>query len=123
MLWILVLGNILLELRKGQSVGASRCPSRARILCEEFVDDLGEKLMGNERGVFMIRDNDAGESFAASVGVECVGLLFDILSLARSCAFGNGLTEECHEFPNTMLVQCMRIMMAGGVYFPRVKRE
>ncbi len=45
----------------------------------------------------MVADDDASDAFAASVGVEGVGLLFDVLPLPGSCAFGDGFAEERHE--------------------------
>lgn len=45
----------------------------------------------------MIRDNDAADALAAAVGVEGVGLLLDVLALARLCALGDGLGKEGHE--------------------------
>ena len=67
-----------------------------------------------------IADNDPGDAFCATVGMECVGwngmsakshadgeaamkrwwsstFLFDILPLAGFCPFCDGLTEKRHE--------------------------
>lgn len=38
------------------------------------------------------------ESFGARIGVEGVGLLLDILTLAGGCALGDGFGEDCKEF-------------------------
>lgn len=57
--------------------------------------------MGDQGWVFLIRDDDAGDAFAAAVGVEGVGLLFDVLALARLGAFGDRLCEEGHELADT----------------------
>lgn len=53
--------------------------------------------MGDEGGVFLVGDDDGGDTLAAAVGVEGVGLFLDVLSLAGLCAFGDRLGEEGHE--------------------------
>ena len=54
--------------------------------------------MSHQRGVFMVCDDYAGDAFGSGICVESIGLLFDILSLARSGAFGDGFGEDAHEF-------------------------
>lgn len=97
---VLVLDNVLLELRERQlSVGVGK--GSARVARQKLVQDLGEQLVGNQGGVFLVGDDDAGDALAAAIGVEGVGLLFDVLSLAGLGAFGDGLCEERHELADT----------------------
>lgn len=58
--------------------------------------------MGDEGGVLVVGDDDAGDALTATVGVEGVALLFDILAGSGSCAFGDGLAEEGHEFAHAV---------------------
>ena len=46
----------------------------------------------------MVADDDPGDAFAPGVGVEGVGLLFHVLTLAGAGAFGDRFAEEGHEF-------------------------
>jgi hypothetical protein len=39
---------------------------------EKLVDNFGEQLMGNEGGVGVIADYDAGDALSAAVGVKGV---------------------------------------------------
>ena len=94
---VLILDNILLQLRERQLlVAVLECGFG--VPAEELVDDLAEQLVRDEGGVFLVGDDDAGDTFAAAVGVEGVGLLFDVLPLAGLCAFGDSFGEEGHEF-------------------------
>lgn len=54
--------------------------------------------MRDERRVLLVGYYDAGDSFATGVGVEGVGLFFDVLALAGPGALGDGFGEEGHEF-------------------------
>lgn len=63
------------------------------MLGEELIDDLGEELVGYESWVVCVGYDDAGYAFGPAVGVECVGFLFDVLSLAGAGAFGHGFAE------------------------------
>ena len=70
----------------------------AGVFGQELVDDFGKELVGYEGWVVVVGDYDAGDALGAAVGVECVGFLFDVEALAGLGAFGDGLTEEVHEF-------------------------
>lgn len=54
--------------------------------------------MCDQRRVFGVRNDDAGKTLRGAVGVECVGFLFNVLSDARTGAFGHGFGEHGHEF-------------------------
>ena len=54
---------------------------------EKLVDDFGEELMGDEGGVFVVGDYDAGDAFGAAVGVEGVCCFFVSISLGCSLMF------------------------------------
>ena len=97
---VLVLDNVLFESRERQ-LGVGVGKGRARVARQELVEDLGQQLVGDEGGVFLVGDDDGGDTLAAAVGVEGVGLLFDVLSLARLGAFGDRLCEERHELADT----------------------
>ena len=98
---VLVLDNVLLELGEGQ-LCIRVCKGRARVSRQELVEDLGEQLVGDEGGILVVGDDDAGDALAAAVGVEGVALLFDVLAGSGSCAFGDGLAEEGHEFTHAV---------------------
>ena len=51
--------------------------------------------MGYQTGVFMVRDYDAGDTFGATVGVECVCCEVDGLAKVRRVAwFGSGVAPS-----------------------------
>ena len=90
------------------------------MLCQELVDYLAQKLVGHERRVLVVGDDDSADAFGPSVSVECVvcssvfapaavtglrTLLFDVLSLPSLCPFGDSLGEERHEFAITTFVR------------------
>ena len=57
-----------------------------------------EKLMCNQSQVVTVRDNDASHTVSSLIGVKCIGLLFNTLTLARAGLFGDCLAEEHHVF-------------------------
>lgn len=68
---VLVLDDVLLELRE-RTFGVGRREDVARVFVEELVDYLGEELVGDKDGVFVVGDDDAADAFGAAVGVEGV---------------------------------------------------
>lgn len=121
---VLVLDNVLFERGKRQfGVGVGK--GRAGVTRQELVDDLGEKLMGDKGGVFLVGDDDSGDSLTATVGVKGVGLFLDILALAWFGSLGDRLAEEGHELANAACR--VSSWLLGGVqgccYLERVKRE
>lgn len=68
---VLILGEVVLELGHDQG-GLAGGPRRARVLGEELVDDLAEDLVRDERGVLVVRDDDAADALCAAVGVKSV---------------------------------------------------
>ena len=75
---VLVLDNVLLELRKRDALLWGVCERGARVLREELVDDLGEELVRHEGRVFVVRDDEASHAFAAAIGVEGVCWFFHV---------------------------------------------
>lgn len=71
LLGVLVLGEVVAQLGHGDAGGAGG-PGGARVLGQELVDDLAEQLVGNEGRVLLVRYDDAADTLAAAVGVECV---------------------------------------------------
>jgi len=67
-------------------------------LSGKFINDLGEKLVGDQLGVFSVRDNDAADGGGGTVSVEGVGFFFDILTGSRPRAFCDRFGEHSHEF-------------------------
>lgn len=96
---VLILDNIFFQLRERQLLVAV-CERGFGVSAQELVDDFGEELVRDQGRVLLVRDDDARDAFAAAVGVEGVGLLFDVLPLAGSGAFGDGFGEEGHELAN-----------------------
>lgn len=71
LLRVLVLDNVFLELGvRARGIGGGE--DIARVLVQELVDDFGEELVGNEGGVFVVGDDDAGDTLGAAVRVEGV---------------------------------------------------
>lgn len=97
LLRILVFLNILLQLRE-RHLAIAVLPCAAGIPRGELVQDLAQQLMRNQRRVFVVAYDYAGDALAASIGMEGVRLLLDILSLAGSGALCYGFAEEGHEF-------------------------
>ena len=95
---ILVFHHILLQLRVRYPCHRRRRERRPGVRGEELVDDLGEELVRDERGVLRVGDDEAADPLRGAVGVEGVGLFFDVLAHAGARAFGDGLGEDRHEF-------------------------
>lgn len=98
LLGVLILGQIIFQRGEVELGRVGGGEGAAGVAGEEFVDDFGEDLVGDEGGVVVVGDDDGGDAFGAAVGVEGVGLFFDVLALAGACAFGDGFGEEGHEF-------------------------
>ncbi len=45
--------------------------------CEEFIENLGEKLVRHHSGVFVVGDDDATYTFASGIGMENGGCVRD----------------------------------------------
>lgn len=72
LLRVLVFYNVFFELGKVKGwVGVSE--GRSWVARQEFIDYFGEKLMGHEGRVVGIADYYSGNSFSATIGVECIG--------------------------------------------------
>lgn len=71
---VLVLSDVVLEFGEGERgvALAEGGVCGARVLGDEFVDDLGEHAVGYHGRVFVVGDDDAAHAFCAAVGVECV---------------------------------------------------
>lgn len=106
------------------------------MLLEEVIDDLGEELVGDKFGVFLIGDDDGGAAFGAGVDVEGVGLFVDVLTGSGWGAFGNTAGEEGHELGDAVkaLVTVVQYTMiappstppfaaTGIIYLDLVKKE
>jgi hypothetical protein len=63
------------------------------VLGEELVDNLGQKLVRNKRRVFAVGNNDAGDTFGPTVGMECVRFLLNVLALSGLRALCDRLGE------------------------------
>ena len=73
LLGILVFHNVFFELGEVEGgIGVSE--SGSWVARQKFIDHFGEKLMGYEGRVVGIADYYSGNSFSATVSVECVGL-------------------------------------------------
>lgn len=103
---ILVLDDVFLKSRQRTSILAeSRIRERGpRVLGKEFIHNLAKKLVGDQGRIVTIGDDDTGNTLCATIGVECVGLLLNILSLSGLCLLCDGSVEEHQEF-----------IVAGGV--------
>jgi hypothetical protein len=71
LLRILVLYDVVFQLGERQC-GVRICKRGSRILREELVDYFGEQLMGNEGWIVMVGDDNASDTFCATVYVESV---------------------------------------------------
>lgn len=76
---VLILHDVILERGECQRGRRGR-KGGTRVHGEELVDDLGEELVRDQRGVIVVADDDAGDALGAAVGMEGVVLLLDILS-------------------------------------------
>ena len=94
---ILILLQILLELRK-RHLGVRIRPTTPWKFAEKLIHNLAEQLVRYERRVLVVGDDYCGYAFGPRVGVEGVGLLFDVLTLARAGSLRDGFAEERHEF-------------------------
>jgi hypothetical protein len=96
---VLVLDNVLLQLRQRACVFTEGGVGEgcARVLGEELVHDLGQKLMRHKRGILAISDDDTSDTLSSTVCVECVRLLLDVLTLPGLRALCDGLGEKHHE--------------------------
>jgi hypothetical protein len=71
LLWILVLHDVFLQLGKRQR-RIGRSPRRARVLCEELVDNFREELVRYQARIVVVGDDNATDALRATVGVERV---------------------------------------------------
>ena len=97
---VLVLDEVFLEGGHGPpgDRGVHAGVGAARVGGGELVDDLGEQLVGDERRVLGVADDDAAHGLRRAVGVEGVRLLLDVLPDARPRALRHRLGEHGHEF-------------------------
>ncbi len=96
---ILILDNILLQLRKRTPLPSfTTTPRTPRIPRQELVQHFAQQLMRHQRRVLLIANDDPRDPLRSCVSVEGVGLLFDVLALARASALGDRFAEEGHEF-------------------------
>lgn len=72
LLRVLVFHEVFFERRKGQRWRVGGGEGGAWVFGQELVDDFGEQLVRDERGVVLVADDDAGDAFGAAVGVEGV---------------------------------------------------
>jgi len=72
LLRVLILFDVFFELGESEC-GVGVCEGGAGVAGEEFIDDFGEELMGDERGVVRVADYNTCDAFGAAIGVECVG--------------------------------------------------
>lgn len=93
--------------------------------------------MGHQGGVLGVADDDACHTLTRSVGVECVGFFFNVLTHARLGTFGYRLGEHGHEFAIAVLWEGMcqfvtsvsvwgrgfLVSVDDGTDLSRVKRE
>jgi hypothetical protein len=64
LLWVLVLNNVVFQLRVGHVGWVGRIGEGGfGIFGEELVADFGEKLVGYERRVFVVGDYEAADTF------------------------------------------------------------
>lgn len=98
--WVLVLDDIFLELRQGARILAQRWVGEgsAWVLGKKLVHNLAQNLVGHQGRIVPICYNNTGNTLCPSVSMECVGLLLNILSLARLCPLGDRSGEEHEEF-------------------------
>ena len=68
LVWVLVRRDVCLQGGKGDRLGGG---ARVGVEGEELIEDLGEDLMGGQRGVFVVADNDTGDALGARIHVEC----------------------------------------------------
>ena len=71
LLRILVLDDVFFQGREIEGWGGV-CEGGAGVAGEEFVDDFGEELVGNQGWVVGVADDDAGDAFSAAVGMKGV---------------------------------------------------
>ena len=77
---VLVFGNVVFKFGKGNRCRRGRRgavgPFGARMLGKKLVDDFGQELVGDESGIFVVGDYDAGDAFGAAVRVEGIGYVY-----------------------------------------------
>lgn len=94
---VLVFFEVLAQLGHDES-GRASGPAGTRVLGKELVDDLAEELVSNQGGILVVRNDDSAYTLSATVGMECVVLFLDVLSLSWASSLGDRLCEKGHEF-------------------------